>query len=154
MERESEILKWVSSFNSKSTYEGVLEVTKMNSEYRRHGKWLIDHARFKKWRTVATFSTLWLNGTIGTGKTTLMARASLDLQEDDQTNRLAVLFFQKGGGIVNAETCLQSILRQLSWNRAMGQVEPSICTAYEDSRESHHRSSDLKPGECVRLCIN
>ena len=151
LERESEILKWVSSFDVRSTHEGVLEITKMNGEYRRHGQWLIDHSHFENWRTLSTYSTLWLNGTIGTGKTTLMARASLDLQEDGQTDRLALFFFQKGEGIVKAQMCLQSILRQLSWNRPKGQVEPSISAAYEDSKEIRHNLNDLKSRECVKL---
>ena len=151
LERDSKILNWVSSFDVRGTYESILETTQVNSRYRRHGQWFIDHSRFKIWRTFATTSTLWLNGTIGTGKTTLMARASLDLQEDGQIGQLAYFFFQKAGGIVKAETCLQSILRQLSWDHPEGQVEPTIEAVYQDMKDSHDESSALKPGECVRL---
>jgi hypothetical protein len=122
-DQDFEILEWLSSHDIRGSYKSVLERTKIGKEYSARCQWLIDHDAFEKWYTPGKDSVLWLKGTIGTGKTTLMARAITEMKQsaliEEDKMPLAIFFFQQASGsspaILSVEACLRSLARQLSW---------------------------------------
>ena len=139
-DRESKVLKWLSSYDSRRSYEDVLERTKVKGRYSTRCEWVVEHPKFKEWYAPGTNSVLWLTGTIGIGKTTLMARAIREMQGltmiEVDAMPLAIFFFQKACGsstsLLSVETCLRSLVRQLSWNKSTAQVGLPADKIYND----------------------
>jgi hypothetical protein len=61
--RNSEILQWISPIDSSYEHDNVLASTKVDTEYRDCGQWLIDSNEFVTWRAGGGPSILWLRGT-------------------------------------------------------------------------------------------
>lgn len=155
-ELNSKILQSISSYDIRSTYQSVLERTGIEGLYSTRCQWLIEHEDFEKWYNSEESSVLWLNGTIGTGKTTLMARAIREMQRsemvDTDAKPLAIFLFQKAlDSVVDVETCLRSLVRQLSWNYTAFKVQPVVEDYYNDFRKQRSDESALTAGECVKL---
>lgn len=156
--RNSAILKRISSHDIRGSYQTVLERTDMDDRYKTRCQWLVDSDEFQNWRTEGSNSVLWLNGTIGTGKTTLMARAISQMKDsvsiDGKALPLAMFFFKKATDPkdkLNTQTCLQSLARQLSWNPATAQVAPSATQKYEELKVTHNEDSQMTIGESISL---
>ena len=155
----SEILKCISSYDIRGVYKKVLEDTGINEIYSTRCQWIIEHGDFKKWYNPGESSVLWLKGTIGTGKTTLMARAIREMQEsemiDADAKPLAIFFFQKAldhsTPLLDFETCLRSLVRQLSWNCTTSEVQPLVKQFYGDLHNQQNHGSTMTAGECVEL---
>ncbi len=153
-------MKWISSHDIRGSYKNVLERTGVIDHYSTSCQWLIGSDEFKNWYAPGVNSVVWLNGIIGTGKTTLMARAIHEMQNsiniEIDTNPLAIFFFQKATdaskNLLSVETCLQSLTRQLSWNNATAQaLDFSTDKKYNDFKAKHSDDSSLTTGECVSL---
>ena len=159
-DRDSTILKWISSHDIRGSYKNVLERTGVTDHYSTSCQWFIGSDEFKNWYAPGVNSVVWLNGIIGTGKTTLMARAIHEMQNsiniEIDTNPLAIFFFQKATDasriLLSVEICLQSLTRQLSWNNATAQaLDFSTDQKYNDFKAKHSDDSALTSGECVSL---
>lgn len=152
-EKESAILKWISSHDIRESYQTVLELTGIEEKYNSRCQWLLDHTEFEEWSNLGNNSVLWLKGTIGTGKTTLMARAIREMQNTTRIEEygIAFFFFQRATGRSSVETCLRSLVRQLSWNKTSEEIEPLVEKKYEDFKATHSGDSLLSIGECRKL---
>lgn len=158
-DRESKILKWLSPHDIRGSFKSVLERTGVDDQYSARCQWLVDHENFEKWYAPGTSSVLWLNGTIGTGKTTVMARAINEMQKSQMIEidamPLAIFFFQKALGpsasLLSVVTCLRSLIRQLSWNNTTAQVDLEAEKKYTECQNQHSDDSSLSLGECRSL---
>ena len=73
--KQTEILQWISDFDPRSSHEDTLQRTEVNTKYQHCGQWLLDRPEFQEWSSKTpsrSHRVLWLCGTAGTGKTTLM----------------------------------------------------------------------------------
>ena len=161
-EKISKILKWISSHDIRGSYQNVLERTGVKTKYSARCQWMLNHSEFEEWSRQGKSSVLWLKGTIGTGKTTVMARAIQEMQNSAMIQihgmRLAMFFFQKTTGSstrpLSVEVCLRSLVRQLSWNNRDGEIEPLVETKHNDLENQHAGDSLLSTQECVELLEN
>ena len=166
-EFDSNILKSISSYDIRRTYKSVLEHTGIDERYSTRCQWLIDHERFEKWYNPGESSVLWLKGTIGTGRTTLMTRAIREMQRSEiieaDAKPLAIFFFQKAfdsgtslpdvekHSLLDVGTCLRSLVRQLAWNSATSEVQPVVEDSYNGLRNQRSDDGALTAGECMKL---
>ena len=102
---------------------------------------------------------LWLGGSKGTGKSTVMARAIREVLKSDevqyQGKRVAMIFFQKTAGEsaskLTWEAALQSLVRQLAWDSAAGIVDPEAEKKYEEFQNQRAGETELAPDECLKI---
>lgn len=161
-EQESKILKWISSHDIRGSLQNVLERTGIEMKYSDRCQWILNHTKFEEWSRQGNSSVLWLKGTIGTGKTTLMARAIQQIRNSAMIQiygmPLAIFFFQKATdsstGLLSVEICLRSLVRQLSWNSTDEEIEPLVEEKYNDLCNQHSDSSPLSTQECKKLLEN
>lgn len=157
--RNSQILKWLSSHDIRGSYKGVLERTGVDDRYSNRCQWLIDHQHFEYWSAPGNKSFLWLQGTIGTGKTTLMACAIREMKDSimikTDERQLAIFFFRKSSGTssssLGTEDCLRSLVRQLSWNAAAQEIAPLVEQIYQDCETQQSSDTFLSMRECIKL---
>ena len=158
-DRNSTVLKWVCPKNVQGSHKQVVARTKVNERYSSRCQWLIQSDEFKNWCTPGVNSVLWLNGNIGTGKSTLMARAVDELNSSSIIQvynlPLAIFFFQKisksNNNLWSVEKCLQSLARELSWDSATAQVDPSTDQKHNDLKSKHPEDGDLSSEDCLDL---
>ena len=155
--KESVILKWISSHDFRGSYQNILERTGIEEKYSSRCQWLINHPEFEEWSGLGNNSVLWLKGAIGTGKTTLMARAIQEIQNTTRIEKsgVAFYFFQKAADLSttssSVETCLRSLVRQLSWNCEIQEIEPLVEKKWDVLQAQHSGDSPLSIGECRKL---
>lgn len=155
----SKILKSISTYDIRGVCARVLEDTGIGGLYSARCQWLVEHRNFEKWHSREEISALWLKGTVGTGKTTLMARAIREMQRSEMINvdakPLAIFFFQKAldpsTSPLNIETCLRSLVRQLSWNSETAMIRDVVEGFYSDLQNQQSDDSTLTAGECVKI---
>ena len=158
-DRNSAVLQWISSHDIRGTYMDVLDRTQVNGRYSTRCQWFIDSREFEAWRTPGSNSVLWLNGTIGTGKTTVMARAIREMKSsvhvEIDSMPLAMFFFRKStedlDDFLCVDTCLRSLARQLSWNQATAHVAISAEKKYAELKSMQNADTRLASGECIDL---
>ena len=161
-EQEMKILKWISSHDIRGSLQNVLERTGIEMKYSARCQWILNHTKFEEWSRQGNSSVLWLKGTIGTGKTTLMARAIQEIRNSAMTQiygmPLAIFFFQKASdsstGLLSVEICLRSLVRQLAWNSTDEEIEPLVEEKYNDLCNQHSDNSLLSTQECKKLLQN
>ncbi|KAH7130742.1 hypothetical protein B0J11DRAFT_603123 [Dendryphion nanum] len=157
-ERDSTILKWLSSHDSRKEYKDIQNRTKIHREYSNHCQWVVERDEFEEWYRPGRNSVFWLKGTIGTGKTTIMARAVNEIRMssmvDIDANPLAFFFFAKSrtsASSLCADVCLRSLLRQLSWSYSTSSIHAVVETKYNEFQDSQAPDSSLSLEECVEV---
>ena len=157
-EEETKILKSLSSHDIRGSYKSVLERTGIEDKYSTRCQWLLEHDNFITWYTPGSDSVLWLNGTIGRGKTTLMARAIQEMKHSAITQLyalpVAIFFFRKAESLaaaLKAEDCLRSLVRQLAWDNSTDEVDPIVQKAYNDFQFQHADDTVLQMKECQKI---
>jgi hypothetical protein len=151
-ERASTALKWISSYDIRGAYKGAQERTMIDTVYKDRGQLVIRDEKFGLWDTPGESSVLWLRGTIGTGKTMLVARAIHEVSSVGavDANPPAIFVFDKTRtpDATIVDTCLSSLTRQLSWSHAISGIEPAADKVH--SALKHERPADsLTKGECL-----
>ena len=156
------ILRSISSYDIRGVFTRVLEDTGISGLYSARCQWLVELRNFEEWYSREEISVLWLKGTVGTGKTTLMARAIRETQRsviiNVEAKPLAIFFFQKAldpsTSPLDIETCLRSLVRQLSWNRETAMIRDVVERFYSGVQNQQSDDSALTAGECVKLLKN
>ena len=120
-ELNAKILTTISKYDFRGAYQNVLMKTGVDKRYDDRCAWFIEDEKFANWATMSKNTILLLEGSKGTGKTTVMARAISEILESDEVQfhgkKLAMFFFQKTEGdssLLTAKGCLQSLVKQLS----------------------------------------
>lgn len=157
-ERTSKVLKWISPHDSHKSYKTIQERTKTDGQYRDRCQWVVDTTDFELWYSLKKTTVLWLNGNIGTGKTTSMARAIREIERSSmveiEAKPFAKFFFEKArssDSLLSVETCLGSLVRQLSWNHATSSIEPVAERKYNEFQDDLVDDSSLTTGDCLQL---
>jgi hypothetical protein len=147
--RRSSILEWISTIKY-----GNAQDSKERRALTGTGEWLIRGEAYRNWRTSTSPSHLWLNGSIGSGKSCLTHLVIKDIQEmilSSEGTSLAY-FYCAGGSSDNAEAVqiLKSLLRQLSVVDVQGTLSQYVVNAYDDT----HLQGDLSDTQCMTLLGN
>lgn len=148
-ERASTAMKWISSYDFLGPYEKVVERTKIKSVYKDRAQAVLKDSKFQSWNTPNESSVLWLRGTIGTGKSTLMARTVLEVSSSDEIDAdphatPAIFFFDKTNGAdkTSVEVCFRSLTRQLSWDHGASAIKRAADTV-------HSKLKDMRPADSL-----
>lgn len=148
-ERASTAMKWISSYDFLGAYEKVVERTKINTVYKDCAQSVLRDSKFQSWNTPNESSVLWLRGTIGTGKSTLMARTVLEISSSDEIDAdphatPTIFFFDKTNraDATSVEICFRSLTRQLSWDHGASTIKRAADTV-------HSKLKDVRPADSL-----
>lgn len=157
-ELNAKILIAISKYDFRGAYRNVLMKTGVDKRFDDRCAWFIDGENFKNWATMSKNAILLLEGSKGTGKTTVMARAISEILDSDavqfQGKKFAMFFFQKTEGqpsLLTAKGCLQSLVRQVSWNYTTASVEGATEAMYERFMKQLAGDTEWSTEECLKL---
>ncbi|KAH7087332.1 hypothetical protein FB567DRAFT_628309 [Paraphoma chrysanthemicola] len=149
MDQTKEIRQWLSPLDALSVHKGLCD--KMNLEkYPGCSQWLFKSDKYTQW-LAGRIPILWISGTVGTGKTTLMAQiiqSHLKTPSIDAKDRLAYFYCSKQEGLGRSSyiEILRSLLRQTSHDRITDKLAPNVLVA--------HNARHMDPGvrsDCEKL---
>lgn len=157
LETRVEVLRWIYPQDPLNDHDMNLKRTRVGTIYRGAGQWFIDCAEFQQWsreeETVERAgAVMWLQGTVGTGKTTLVTRTiEYHIQNSARfRNRRLSFFYCSRNVATKTEDVIQAILRQVATDQFRTEIFSDVrdChQAYKDSgrdgRPSHDTCLDL-----------
>ncbi|KAF7503927.1 hypothetical protein GJ744_003008 [Endocarpon pusillum] len=150
-----DILQWICTTDPSFEHQNVLDTTKVGSDYSQSGQWFLDGDEYRRWRDAQGSNILWLRGTVGTGKTTLMARVIEDLKQFPvPQSRLAWHYCSKaqsGGKRIDQVSVLKSILRQIAWVPETTSVASPIVEIHKRLECNRPKESNLSVKNCIDL---
>jgi Cdc6-like AAA superfamily ATPase len=143
------ITTWVSDVSVWGDHEHV-RATKLTPEHWNSGQWLLQMPGFTRWAQ-ASQGQLWLQGTMGTGKSCLTSIVINRLLEASANERLTFFycFRQRQDTPI---TVLRSLVTQLSC-AADGQILDKINTLYKENAQLHPRGELFTPARCIDLLV-
>lgn len=132
---EQTILDWISPVLYSSHHDMVSE-----SRMPDTCDWLLQHPKYQEWRSSSGCALLWLQGSVGTGKTFLTSkviddqRALLDSGPNDEA--IAFFYFNRSElSRSSALACLRSLVRQFSTcHTGHGRIQPTLRNLYNSCR--------------------
>ncbi|KAK4221191.1 hypothetical protein QBC38DRAFT_523040 [Podospora fimiseda] len=139
---DQSFFRWISPIESTTNHREYRE-----SRLPDSGLWLLKHDEFQKWSQSSRSTILWLHGSLGTGKSTLMSlivdRSLEKLEYARQKSWSSPVLFFYFKPTYSAEHCLRDILRQLI------QFDPAatprmLKSAYKDERR-------IGGKECIKM---
>ena len=181
--KSARILSWICDYIPGRDHQDVMVHKKMGTQYAHSGQWLLNHNAFLSWRfgKYQGLSTLWVYGSVGTGKTSLVSRViEWHLQgfqpelsetygaascEDHVDQRFRQTDPEHFGNIAyfycvrqgqdhsgtDPAVILRSLVRQLAWSSEGSSISPGVETFYERWRYERPDSGRLSLGECSEL---
>lgn len=165
LKNQKEILVWFSSDDPNSAHEKVLDKTKIHNRYQAAGQWVFETHAYQQWNksaqkddvsgVSATPMCLWLDGNIGTGKTTVMARViqtAIDFPVPETV--FSFYYFSKTDQEATSRTpvaFLRCLIRQLSWDAKTKALSAFSDKIYEKLKYDRPKSGDLQKSECEDL---
>lgn len=157
-ELNTKILTTISKYDFREAYQDVLTKTGVGKRYDDRCAWFINDERFNDWAAMGKDAILLLEGSKGTGKTIVMARAISEILHSDEVQfhdkKFAMFFFQKNEGdssLLTAKGCLQNLVRQLSWDRTTASVEKTTEAMYERFMKQVRGDTIWAIEECLEL---
>ncbi len=177
------ILSWICDYIPGRDHQDVMVHKKMGTQYAHSGQWLLNHHEFLEWRFGEDqgLSTLWVYGSVGTGKTSLVSRviewhlqgfqpetsetygaASSENHVDQRIRQVDPEYF---GSIAyfycvrqgqdqsgtDPAVILRSLVRQLAWSLDGSSISPPVRTFYDMWRYERPDSGRLSLEECSGL---
>ena len=151
----SDVLTWLYPQDPINDHDEILNRTKVSSIYSNSGQWFIESEEFQRWsdqRVVETSPVLWVRGTVGTGKTTLITRIiQYHLQNSARlpSRRLAYFYCSRDRD-TNTDQIIRAILRQTSADVLYTSIVPEVFNYYTSCKNT---GSDRKPSYhiCIKL---
>jgi ankyrin repeat protein len=148
-----QILEWVSPIKYESAHNKI-EKTAMSGT----GQWLLQHDRYIAWRHSTTSSTLWLHGSMGSGKSCLAHVVINDIRTAINTTKgdWLVFFYCDGsdaegaGQLTKTGNILRSFVKQFSNPGKAQRVMNAVVKSYNDN----HHSADLTEQQSLDLILN
>ena len=157
-ELDAKILTRISKYDFREAYQDVLMKTGVHLRYNDRCAWVINDEPFNNWAISGKDAILLLEGSKGTGKTTVMARAISEILHSDeiqfQGKKFAMFFFQKievDSSFLTAKGCLQSLVRQLSWDHATASIEKATEEKHEMLTKQLRGEINWATEDCMEL---
>ncbi|KAF8857268.1 ankyrin [Acephala macrosclerotiorum] len=151
IDQHGKVKKWISEYRPEQAHDDALQRTGVVQKYRTCGRWLLDDPKFTDWSSPEPTSDcriLWLRGTTGTGKSTLLARIiqwHLDRASLYPDRRFAYFYCSRGTDLNSKhsyKSVLQALLRQAAYNPMKGEISEHVLNAYINAGGD---SVDLQP---------
>ncbi|KAF2734142.1 hypothetical protein EJ04DRAFT_577066 [Polyplosphaeria fusca] len=143
IEQHGELKVWISKYDHDEAHLAAQQKAKLETKYRYCSQWFLDSDEFKKWSSGEPGKeTLWLHGTTGMGKTTLVAQViqfHLDRAALLRDRRLAYVYCT---GTQPYRSVLLSLLRQAAFDHISCEVFEAVKNAYKSAGGDNQ---DLKP---------
>jgi hypothetical protein len=148
------VLRWISEIDPFYTHNEVLR--KLGKRYHSSATWLFESDEYQDW-IASDFGFLILQGSVGTGKSSLISLAIEELNMTD-TNRLAFYYctgasrelengdhtepsrYAKQGTAVQILHC---ILRQISESKDSRSIDEEVVAEYQKSKGDHLYRLDM-----------
>jgi hypothetical protein len=156
--RNADILQWISPTDPMLMHEEVLDRTKI-VEYTNCGEWLLERPMFKNWDSKnSKDQVLWLYGTVGTGKTTLMGKVvdwHLLRSSLYSESPFAIYYCSDSSGQRSSDstTILRSLLRQLCWSAASTTISEPVQQIYERLKRDRPKDGQLSHDQCKKTLM-
>lgn len=154
----NEVLNWTSTVNvgAQHTYA----FSNLGEKYKSSGRWLFDHESFQNWDRLPN-GHLWLQGNVGTGKTSLVAILIEELKAKSTCPNLAWFYFSvaSSGSDETANSkkqdnvaVLRSLIAQLAFVSDL-EVAAELELAFEGSRKMGTQGTELNIDEAQELLL-
>ncbi|KAJ5678666.1 Ankyrin repeat-containing protein [Penicillium macrosclerotiorum] len=151
VDQHGKVKKWISDYRPETAHNDALERTGVDQKYRTCGQWLLNTPQFKDWSSAEPTSDsrfLWLRGTTGTGKSTLLTRITqwhLDRASLYPGHRLAYFYCSRGADRNSKhsyQSVLRALLRQAAYDPVNGRISTQLLHTYKNAGGD---SEDLQP---------
>ncbi|KAL2070965.1 hypothetical protein VTL71DRAFT_13991 [Oculimacula yallundae] len=156
-----QVKRWLYEPSPEQAHEDALERTGVVRKYRTCGQWLLDDERFKNWsssnKKISDCRILWLCGTVGTGKSTLICRViqwHLDRSSLLPDTRFAYFYCSRGTDILSKhswQSVLLAILRQTAYDPVTGKISQEVQDAFIHVGGPSNLQSFSFSKDCERL---
>jgi Cdc6-like AAA superfamily ATPase len=143
----TKIITWISDVPVFQDHNYV-RTQKLTPDHWASGTWLLNNTKFIEW-TKATQGQIWLQGTMGTGKSCLTSIIINHLLETFPDNQLA-FFYCSGNRKDSATVVFRSLVAQLSC-AADGMISDNMKALYEAESTKDKREDLLSLPSCVEL---
>lgn len=152
-EENQKTVRWISDTRVGEDHAAARE--RLGSSYWNSGQWLLNppgdqKSSLEDWKLSGN-GQLWLCGSVGTGKTSLMSILIDDLIRNQPQIRLAFCYCSKNSAMNTPVEILKSLLAQLSWTTNGFDIAEDIRKIYVQRATGLSRDSSLSVSECVDL---
>jgi hypothetical protein len=151
--QRTDILQWISSISELSRHDEI-----MHRQPPNVAQWAIDNPLFAHWRNSDKSSYLWLNGKMGSGKTTVTGRVVRELRHNHQGEKHKQLAFflcdrtSRSNELEDSASIISNILLQLLKFRHVD-IPKEIEAAYE-ARGGSGRLSHTIALDAIKALVN
>ncbi|KAE8446360.1 hypothetical protein EG329_012109 [Mollisiaceae sp. DMI_Dod_QoI] len=145
------IVSWVSDIQIGEDHERVR--TKLGARHWDAGQWFLQNSGFKDWRN-SPRGLFWLQGSVGTGKTSLASIVINDLVKTDNRS-IAFYYCSRGSAAAanNPVAIFRSLVAQLSCHSDGEEVYQVIRDWYKRDAKRYVTGSRLSLMECEELLV-
>ncbi|KAF7512647.1 hypothetical protein GJ744_000908 [Endocarpon pusillum] len=155
------ILGWITKTDQKQEHKALRYDLGIDNVFRDCGMWLFATPEYRSWKEArdASRPVLWLRGTVGTGKTTLMCRVIEELREEFEyevhVEHRVIYYYctgsKPGETRSDCNQCLRALIRQLARKPNDLTIAPSVQHEYQKSKVDDSGDSRFIKPECQRL---
>ena len=158
-ETNSDILEWLCPLNPIDEHEFFLEKTGTQDKFSERGSWLFRSDEYKSWvnPTAPEDSVLWIQGSMGTGKTavtTLIVERELERRGFNSEESVAFFYCNaKSSDRIGSDPILtlRGLLRQMAWSTDDGSPIRAVKDVFDDKSHGGTRPEYLSFNRCTRL---
>ena len=146
------IVSWVSDIPVGEEHERVR--VKLGARYWDAGQWFLQILEFKDWKTTPR-GQFWLQGSVGTGKTSLASIVIHDLIKTGYHPSIAFYYCSRRSAAVanNPTAIFRSLVAQLSCDSEGKDVYPVIRELWQRDANRYAMRSRLSLVECEELLV-
>ena len=154
-DENEKILNWISDVRVGQDHAAIRE--KLGASYWDSGQWFFnpyedEHDNFQDWK-LSVRDQLWLQGTVGTGKTSLTSLVINHLIEHLPKEQLAFYYCSRSTRTNTPVAILRSLVSQLAWSSDALNVEEHVKRIYRKQNARRSMECTLSISECVDLLI-
>jgi hypothetical protein len=147
-DHNAEIIRWISNVTAFQDHHYVRNQKLTPDHWAESGTWLLDNPNFIEW-SKATQGQIWLQGTVGTGKSCLTSIIINRLLETFPDDHLA-FFYCSGDRADNATIVFRSLVAQLSC-AADGTLLDHMKAIYKEKSGMDSKGDFFSVSRCVEL---
>jgi Cdc6-like AAA superfamily ATPase len=148
----AKIIQWISDIQVGEDHERVRN--KLGSRYWDAGQWFLSNPEFKKWK-ISQQGQLWLQGSVGTGKTSLASIVVNELVKSSDGHSIAFYYCSRSAGAVSNSptTIFRSLVAQLACTSDGEDIYYVIREWYRRDAKRFVTGSRLSLTECEELLV-
>jgi Cdc6-like AAA superfamily ATPase len=154
-EEIEKIISWISDVKVGQDHAALRE--KLGASYWNSGQWLLNPSEgeqnhFENWK-LSRHGQLWLQGSVGTGKSSLVSIVINHLIESSPQNRLAFYYCSRNSAENTPVTILRGLVAQLAWSADGLEISDHVKKMYKKQSARRLMESPLSISDCVDLFV-